>query len=177
MKEIKTPLQIALKHQLGNVGNIERVQLNQVLTEAHVSKTTFYRYYRDKYDLLNSIVADISKQTFQKSEQSYVTQLRDGLLKVEKNKHLFCDALKYQGQNSIETTLITYAKTYVTDLNSQHHAYAVGQTQEFAITFYCFGMVGVIKEWVLSDCTTAPQKLAKQIAEQMPQSLKTILLY
>lgn len=177
MKEIKTPLQTALKHQLNKIGNIENVQLNQVLTEANVSKATFYRHYHDKYDLLNSIAIDISRKTFnQKSKQPYVTQLTYGLNMIKNNKEFFYNAFKYQGQNSIENFLIADAKIYVSDLISQHYAYAVSQTQKFAIAFYSFGMIGTIEEWIVNGCNSDPHELASQIAKQMPSSLKAILL-
>lgn len=41
---------------------VEKVTLRDILARAEVSKQTFYRYYTDKYDLMNDIYAELTQE-------------------------------------------------------------------------------------------------------------------
>lgn len=41
---------------------VEKVTLRDILARAEVSKQTFYRYYTDKYDLVNDIYAELTQE-------------------------------------------------------------------------------------------------------------------
>ena len=41
---------------------VEKVTLRDILARAEVSKQTFYRYYTDKYDLMNAIYAELTQE-------------------------------------------------------------------------------------------------------------------
>ncbi len=41
---------------------VEDVTLKEILSVAEVSKQTFYRYYKDKYELANEIYAQLTQQ-------------------------------------------------------------------------------------------------------------------
>lgn len=143
---------------------------------AGIGKSTFYRHYRDKYDLLNSLVLDISNKTFQLREADYQVQLQTGLKLLKNNMVLFQNALKYQGQNSTFFALQEQARQYVHQLILGHHSLAFTNQFDFAIKFYCYGMVGTIRDWLYRNCDLSAFQLASQITDQMPTQLQQIIL-
>ena len=48
---------------------IEEISVNRIVQAAEVSKPTFYRYYRDKYDLLNQMFDVISSRCAKRSKR------------------------------------------------------------------------------------------------------------
>lgn len=157
-------------------GDIEAVTVEDLVKRAHVSRSYFYRHYRDKYDLLTQIVIKISQNTFNYSEADYHQQIAEWLRLLAANQLLFQTALKYNGQNSIEDSLQKYCEQYLYDLIVAHHPAVVAKQDSFSIQFYAYGMVGITKKWLQEGCLQNSAKLAHQIVGQMPVALQRIIL-
>lgn len=174
-KNLSSKLEDSLIQLMDQKGDIQEITTQSILEQAGVSKATFYRHYKDKYELLNSVVKDIARQTFQQSHKGYQFILYQGLCLLKDNHSLLANGLKYQGQNSLSKFLQEYAEKYLYDLIAEHNPIALSEQSKFEIKFYCFGMVGVMEEWLVNGCQTDPSKLTKQIIGQMSPYLKQII--
>lgn len=175
MNRTEQQLKESLQLSLAKRHSIEQITVNDLIKIAGVGKSTFYRHYRDKYDLLNSIVIDISQHTFLLSEHDYFDQMYEGLNQLKQNRVLFQNALKYHGQNSITRALQLGAQNYLYRLILSQHSATFTDQYKFAIKFYCYGMVGIMKEWLLSGCDRNLNQLTKLIVDQMPAGLHKII--
>lgn len=174
-KDLSQKLKPTLKQLMEVEGDIQKITTQSILEQAGVSKATFYRHYKDKYELLNSVVKDIYQQTFNQNRKGYRFVLNQGLQYLQDNQVLLSNGLKYQGQNSLSRFLQISAEKYLYNLIAEHNPIIISKQNRFAIKFYCFGMVGIMEEWLKAGCQTDPLKLAKQIIEQMSPSLKQVI--
>ena len=44
----------------------------------------------------------------------------------------------------------------------------------YAIRFYCYGSVGMTREWLLSQCSLSAKEAVKSMYKAMPEELKKI---
>ena len=44
----------------------------------------------------------------------------------------------------------------------------------FSIRLYCYGTVGMTKEWVLKDNVTSPETIVEMMFQSMPERLRNI---
>lgn len=174
-KDLSTKLEDSLIQLMNQKGDIQEITTQSILEQAGVSKATFYRHYKDKYELLNSVIKDIYKQIFTQNYKGYQFVLYQGLCHLKENQPLLANGLKYQGQNSLSKFLQIYAEKYLYNFIAEHNPISLSEQNSFEIRFFCLGMIGVIEEWLENGCVTNPTKLANQIMSQMSPKLKQIV--
>lgn len=174
-KDLANKLKQSLISLMNEKGDIQKITTQAILDRANVSKATFYRHYRDKYELLNSTVMQMYRQTFEQNHKGYRFVLYHGLCLLKENRSLLANGLKYQGQNSLSKSLQENAEKYLYNLIAEHNPINLSEQSKFEIRFYCFGMVGVMEEWLCNGCKTDPSKLSKQILLQMSPYLQKII--
>ena len=52
--------------------------------------------------------------------------------------------------------------------------YVLGTQLKYSIRLYCYGCVGMTKEWLLNDNTTFAETVVKMMFESMPDNMKKI---
>ena len=174
-KDLSTKLENSLIQLMNQKGDIQEITTQSILEQAGVAKATFYRHYKDKYELLNSVVTKIYRQNFKQNHKGYQFALYQGLSYLKENQVLLANGLKYQGQNSLSMSLQAYAEKYLYNLIAEHNPIIISEQNRFAIKFYCLGMVGIMEEWLIDGCEVVPLKLSHQLIDQMSPKLKQII--
>ena len=82
----------------------EKITIKQICDETGVIRATFYSYFDDKYDCLNSIVYhDIVENTIQETgKKPFQEIIHDGLSVINENIAFYKAAYNVTGQNSFE---------------------------------------------------------------------------
>ena len=87
------------------VNKPNKLTVQNILDEAHVSRSTFYSFFSDKYDVINYYF------------ESYANAITNGNQNAENNcaytflydnKEYFINALSVEGQNSFENFFYNY---------------------------------------------------------------------
>lgn len=155
---------------------IDNITVQDILDESSVSRATFYKYYRDKYDLANAFYGEyvtenilprynganwdtllIEILTFVKEHKSYFRQLND--LEI----HNFAEFVGEYGKKG-------YRQTYLVNTGKKQ----LSKEEEYLLEFYNAGCVRVISCWINHECEEKPDYIARLLYRQMPDVYHTI---
>ncbi len=125
----------------GNKPN--KLTVQNILDEAHVSRSTFYSFFSDKYDVINyyfKSYADSISNENQKIENNCAYQF------LYDNKDYFINALAVEGQNSFEDFFYNYyyencSRIYLENMNKE----SLSDDDRISLEFYCMGSLHIAK--------------------------------
>lgn len=164
--------------ELLKANSIEDISIQDIVEACGTTRTTFYRYFQDKYDVMNWVYtrgADMIVQNYLESDSVYDMIVE--LLEYIKSKQKYFHSLtKYNGQNSFHNFFTGYGiefyekririKTTSNDIPDKIHALVEG---------YCFGTGNVVTRWIENDCKKDITDVADIIRELTPPLLISYL--
>ena len=167
--------------ELAAVKDIDKITIQEIVDNCDYSPATFYRYFKDKYDLIawehTRAVAEIVDQT---SEDDYRWKqtLYDGARMYYENKDYLVNLLKHtSGHDSFVR--------YMTEINSaalEKYILSVNGNQRLTreevmyVKLYCHGFVGLACEWIQGETSTSLEEIAEVYENSIPDPLKKYLL-
>jgi Transcriptional regulator len=178
---IKTDAKIILANALRNLlkeKTIENITIDNILEKCGASRSTFYRHFQDKYNLMNWVYMAEVDEIIKKNPNPF--QFKNILIEsarfIKKNEDYFSQIIKYQGQNSFMEFISTYVKNATIQILSK----AIGKGKLpyemlFSVNFYCGGVIFVISEWLKTGLKESPDKIAELIYDCIPQPIKIYL--
>lgn len=156
---------------------IARKELEQITTltiakEARVSKATFYRYFKDKYDVMNynykSLLDDCLKQCKNYRELFYYLYRFARLHWSHLTK-----AFHSTGANSFENYIYTYSMDTalnITKANRDGEGFTPEESLQMDV--FCYGVSYMYKKWTLDHYPLSADEAADALYGIMPESLK-----
>ena len=89
---------------------LEKISVNDIVDHAGVGRNTFYYHFEDKYDLVNwyfqsGITQFLVERGAYTSWDSLLAAIKDYFFE---NKVFYCNALAYNGQNSLQKYMFDY---------------------------------------------------------------------
>ena len=168
----RTKLWIAEKMKnLMKKKSLDKIRITEICKEAEIERSTFYYHFRDKYDLVAWIF-------FQAADRTNVIDLMDAAasMKQMKNDMLFYKrAYEDTSQNALWQYMLEYFVLKYTHLARDMTGEVNLDPQvQFSIRLYCYGAVGMTKEWVLNDNHTSAETEVEMLFQSMPESLRRI---
>lgn len=151
---------------------IERITTEKIAAEAGVSKATFYRYFRDKYDVLNYNYKALLDQAIAHSDNYRDLFFR--LYRFAREEWTgFRRAFDSTGVNSLENFVYSYSRSVVEQITAQNRGGA-GLTPEenLQADVLCRGISYMYKKWTLGRYPLDDDTAADALYALMPESLK-----
>ena len=158
--------------------NLDTIAVTDIVNQAKLSRATFYRHFRDKYDLMIWIYRSVIDKIIEENpapEQS-VNILIGSCRYLKENYEYFSNVVKYNGQNSF----IDFVASYVSSVTVQRVQKQFGSAKlpeeiNFDLQFYCGGASYISREWIVGGCKGSPEKIARRIFDCIPSPLKKYL--
>ena len=168
----RTKLWIADKMKdLMKVKSIDKIRITEICAAAEIERSTFYYHFKDKYDLVAWIF-------FQDAEKTNIIDVKDaaaGLNKMKQDILFYRRAYEDTSQNALWQYMHEYFTRAYADLAKElSESDTLDAEPLFAIKLYCYGAVGMTKEWVLNDNITSAETLVQMMFNSMPEPLKKI---
>ena len=167
--------------ELAEIKKIDKITIKDITGNCGYSSATFYRQFKDKYDLIawaytwgvSSIMDQIGQDNYE-----WKQTLLDGALYFQKEKELLKNLfLHTSGHDSFIQ--------YMTEINSselsRYIKRATGKTSldqetEMYIRLYCMGTVCLTCEWILGKYDISATELAEIYENSLPSPLRPMLL-
>ena len=134
--------------QLLAVKGIDRVTVKDICENCGVSTRTFYKYYRDKYDVINTCFND-ELENFYRQHQGPISLHPFIFFTTDiVNEHLdfYGNVFRYTGQNNIRRYLvIPLSEHYLRIIRDYCHAEITQEIRD-AVTFYLQGQLAFVEE-------------------------------
>lgn len=155
--------------------SFDEVTIKDIIDECGASRTTFYRHFRDKYELMNWVYKN-QVDMFIK-ENSDIGSWKNMLLEITcfiKEKQIYFDRIiRFTGQNSFNDFLFSYGVQYCKDrIADVIGSDTIPEEIVFSAEIYIAGTEFAIFKWIKSGFKLAPKEITKLMCDNMPLPLK-----
>ena len=158
--------------------SLDKITVKEIVDQSELTRQTFYRYFQDKYDLVNWYFDKLAQQSFKLMGVSLT--LEEGLIQkfafVKDEKDFFSAAFKSRDCNS----LFDYDLKLITDFYTIRIVEKTGKPldpdSKFLLDMYCQGSMDMTFKWVIEGMKMEPKEIADLLIDAIPEKLKDYLL-
>ena len=153
---------------------IDKITVSQILEEAHVSRSGFYRRYKDKYDLLNSSYEKILETTLFTFHSG--NTWRDSVTQIYKviGEHwvFFRNAFHSQDWNSLSNYIFYRTLKLEKEVLRKNNVDPEKPENSYRLIAYVRGGLAVTQQWVEDNAELPLDKLVDILTELVPEAFK-----
>ena len=157
-EKMKYKLANAMKELLVHTP-VDKITVKQIVDQCDVTRPTFYRHFKDKYDLINWYFDVLAQMSFKQMGISLT--LREGLLKK-------FEFIKGEGLMEYDYQCIYQ---FYCDIIHKQGVDKIPEELEFLLRMYCRGSIAMTVEWATTGMKMSPEQLADQLIDAMPPKL------
>ena len=170
----KQRLSNAFYNLLKKKHSINKITVDLIIKKSGVAKSTFYRHFKDKFDVLNYnsmfLAEHIIDQSLCTSWEEFLFCMFQG---IENDIYYYKKAFLTSGQNDHSDFLYQYSfsiveKCYLTYYNKT----SISAADRILIAHYCHGCVGILQDWLNSPNSISSEEMASIFYESMPLFLR-----
>lgn len=153
--------------------SFDSLSVRSIAEACGISRTTFYRLFQDKYDLLiwdynqriNEICADVSSE---RERLSLILEL------MHRNKQCFQKVLKSDKGQVLEDCLFQRSFDSIrARLLQESRLQSLPDALLTKIEFCCVGTRHIVKKWLFGDLGEAPGVIAERIMDCFPEPIRS----
>lgn len=166
--------------ELAEKKKADKITVRDIAENCGYSTTTFYRHFKDKYDLIawdhTKYVSEIMDQVG-KNGYSWNQTLYEGMEYYEKNKDYLANLLQHtSGYDSFIRNMTEINCTALRNCILQSGKIdGIDEETEIYIRMYCMGTTALNCEWILGKYSVSPEQLAAIHETALPKPLHQYL--
>lgn len=150
---------------------IEDIRVTEICREAEIERPTFYYHFRDKYDLM----AWMFFQSAYDTDVLSVASAAGSMNRMKQDFFFYKRAYEDNSQNPMWSYMLEYFVERYTRLAMERLGTDRLDTQaRYSIRLYCYGALGMTREWLLTDNITPAETVVAMMFASMPESLRKI---
>ena len=157
---------------------LDKITVTQIVERAGLTRQTFYRNFRDKYDLVNWHFEQLAQKSFKQMGVSLT--LREALIKkfqfIRGEGAFFTQAFRSKDHNSV----VAYDYQCILDFYTGVIQRKLGVQRlpgdiAFLLEMYCGASIEKTVEWATTGMERPIPELVDLLIEAMPEKLKDLL--
>lgn len=156
--------------------SLDKITVTDIVRHSGMTRQTFYRYFQDKYDLVNWYFERLADKSFRQIGNS--STLREGLIKkfsfLLNDKIFFMQAFQSKDYNNVEN----YDYQCIFMFYKQIIEKKIGTIPSdimFLLEMYCHGSITMTVEWAIQGMVDSPEHIADLLIEALPLKLEKLL--
>ena len=176
MQELTKAHIVASFNELLKEYPFEKITAKMIIERAGVSKSTFYRLFLDKHNVLyynykNNIDQWLKKQHCKSWKELFVCVYASSLSYHEREKNAFA----YNGADNYFHILYRYSYEIVESAaKSNRNGGSLTRDEQTQLSFFCYGLVSCYADWVHGKFDYTPQEMAEQMYLAMPPAFRDL---
>ncbi|MBE6032563.1 MAG: TetR family transcriptional regulator [Clostridiales bacterium] len=154
--------------------DFQKISVDMIMKEAEVSRSTFYRHFRDKYEVMNANFKNILDYYIQPERSKNYRELCFHLFEFgQANLRMFKRALGSTGLNSFRNFIYEYSYQMALEITkANRNGEGFTPVEELQADVFCNGICAVYHNMVHQRYSIDPSDAADALYEMMPESLK-----
>ena len=166
--------------ELAAAKSIDRITVREIVDNCAYSPATFYRHFKDKYDLIAWDYAQRMAVLMDRISGGYswAQILQDGAKHYEEERDYLTNLLLHtSGHDSFiqymaESNYRVFMKYLLATLNQE----GLDEKTALLARTYCLGTVCLTCEWILGKHSVTPKELAEIYENALPLPLRELLI-
>ena len=153
----------------------ERLTVDIIAKESGISKSTFYRYFLDKYDVMNYSYKRLVDGLFNSPDchswrEMFYHLAQASRMDAQRLKNAYDSA----GVNSYSVFLYKYSYDAIRKMTLRSRGTDLTPTEACRLSHFCYGTVGATREWVSGTFDLTDGEIADVLYEAMPDTLRDL---
>lgn len=171
MNHTESEIVHALNRLIARV-EMDRITTQMIVEEAGVSRATFYRHFKDKYDVLNRNYKDLLDSCLRQSRN--YRELFFQLYTFARDEWSgFHRAFHTTGVNSFESFITEYSRSVVEAITRQNRSGAgLTEAEALQLDVFCFGVSSMYRKWTHNEYSLSPEAAADALFALTPSTLR-----
>ena len=160
--------------QLINTRRLDDITIQSLCEQADVSKTSFYKYYKDKYDLVNKVFDRIMPEGLDQIGRNirFSEALNLVFDALGKERPFLRQAYYSDDFNNLENHTVDYLVSLLSQLIQNKNGTLTDQVI-FSCHFFAVSLARFIREWVQKGGNDTKENLIQAILKSAPWSIST----
>lgn len=155
--------------------SFDRITVGDIADNCGLSRTTFYRQFKDKYDCMNWVYQNKISQII--AENSDIASWKNLIMQIAVflygKKDYFAKVNNYQEQNSLMDCIHKCGMDYATEMVKKENSDGkLSREDYYLLHMYMTATVECIDMWLREGCTGGPEFLAQMQSAFMPEVLR-----
>lgn len=172
----------ALEQLLEDADSLQDISVKDILEKCGLSRPTFYRYFSDKYDVVNwsytYYVEELTDLYGKSAAISNENLLRRFIRFFYDKRNYFYKVMDYVGQNSFYDHYLSCLTRWYAAVRDQSagEAAPLSVEERYMLLYFAAGISRMLKEWLLGGCKESPEQILEIITQNMPEKLRRFTL-
>ena len=149
--------------------DFEKITVNDIVDNCGASRSVFYKYFSDKYDLANYTYRRMIEETNQRMTTDNISIYDSILIALDffkDHSNYFSKIIKYTGQNSfMEYYIQLFIKSTMDFVRNYISDELILQEAEFSATFLAAAHGYIITKWIREGFKESPETIARLLCE------------
>ncbi len=139
---------------------LSKISVTEICRAAGIERPTFYYHFKDKYEL----VAWVFFHTAETENIIDLPSAVEGLSRLKSELAFFRQAYADISQNALWTYIVEYyTEAYSALAKEILHTDQLDPSLLYSIRFFCYGTVGMAREWITTDDKTPAEEFARRM--------------
>lgn len=152
--------------------DLNEIRIGEICQKCDISRQTFYNHFQDKYELMAWIVSMKRNPEFHKNV-TYLQSLIRYFEVIDNNKSFYRRLLYDPNLSNIFNYFVSANRKRIGSIVlAENGAVDLDDDLYFYITFYTFGVLYSVREWVLNDFQLSPEEIAHKVYNAIPDILR-----
>lgn len=154
---------------------LEDITASEIAKECGISRTTFYKYFKDKYDVVQWIYEKEVKRIREENKDldSWKGLVLALMYLAAGKRRMFLTSYRNGEQNSLFDTAFQCGYDYCRDLILEETGWKeLPPDIAFSVRMNTYAAVQMQKEWIMNGMKESPEQIATYICNNMPVPLQ-----
>jgi Transcriptional regulator len=155
---------------------VDRITVKDIVEGCGLTRQTFYRNFRDKYDLINWYFDKLVQQSLGQMETG--STVRESLARkfgfILEEKAFFREAFRSDDHSSLKEHDFELILQFYNNLIARKTSRPLDEELQFQLEMYCRGSVYMTVKWVLGGMKDTPAQMSDKLVDAMPPKLADV---